>query len=206
MQIGDNLTAVRQRQTWQSIHDVAATETLDHGPDRVTVAAIAKKAGISPRTFFNYFASKEDAIVGISAPCLSDEIFDAFTNDTEQSPLLRVTQLTAAVAGGMLGDTANLQRRHEIVTRYPDLRARLTYGTVRSRELLVRELIEEAEVMWRGAQGLPLDPNEARALIMMGSTVVSFTWQLHRERMHFDTVALLQESIDIMTRAWEASR
>lgn len=206
MQPGETLTAARQRQTWQKIHDAAATETLDHGPERVTVAEIARKAGISPRTFFNYFASKEDAIVGISAPCLSEDILEDFASNTEVSPLLRVTQLTAAVAGAMLGDAANLERRYEIVRRYPDLRARLTYGTVRSRELLMRELIDDAEVMWRGIDGLPHDRDEARALIMMGSTVVSFTWQRHGKRMHSGPHSLLSESIDIMTRAWEASR
>ena len=33
------------------------------GLSAVTVEAITEQAGVAPRTFFNYFASKEDAVI-----------------------------------------------------------------------------------------------------------------------------------------------
>lgn len=43
---------------------VAAVELLvSHGVDGATVAAIAEKAGVSTRTFHNYFARREDAFL-----------------------------------------------------------------------------------------------------------------------------------------------
>ncbi|WP_067471732.1 acyl-CoA-like ligand-binding transcription factor [Actinomadura hibisca] len=41
---------------------------VERGPDGVTVEAIADAAGVSPRTFHNYFPGKEEAIVA----CLTD--------------------------------------------------------------------------------------------------------------------------------------
>lgn len=48
--------------TRQALHDAALRLALEHGPERVTVEAIADEAGVSRRTFSNYFANKEEAL------------------------------------------------------------------------------------------------------------------------------------------------
>lgn len=55
-------------ETWALIHDKASGLALDEGLAKTTVEAIADAAGISKRTFFNYFATKEDAIMGTQPP------------------------------------------------------------------------------------------------------------------------------------------
>jgi len=41
---------------------------LDHGAEHVTIEMICEAAGVSPRTFFNYFPGKDDALVGEGIP------------------------------------------------------------------------------------------------------------------------------------------
>src|SRR4029450_13514308 len=49
--------------TRQALHAAALRLAIEHGAERVTVEAIADEAGVSRRTFSNYFASKEQAIL-----------------------------------------------------------------------------------------------------------------------------------------------
>ena len=49
--------------TRQSLHAAAVRLAIEHGADRVTVEAIADEAGVSRRTFSNYFGSKEEALL-----------------------------------------------------------------------------------------------------------------------------------------------
>ncbi|PRZ05689.1 TetR family transcriptional regulator [Isoptericola sp. CG 20/1183] len=58
------LRARKKRARADAIVDAAQRLVLAHGFDAVTVEAIAEAAGISPRTFFNYFESKDDAVLG----------------------------------------------------------------------------------------------------------------------------------------------
>jgi AcrR family transcriptional regulator len=52
----------RHRQTSADIRDAAVRLARERGFDKVTVEEICAKAGISSRTFFNYFPNKESAI------------------------------------------------------------------------------------------------------------------------------------------------
>lgn len=60
--------------TRRAIQVAAVRLVAENGLDRLTVDEIGRVADISPRTFFNYFPTKEAAIVGDS-PTLPDEAF-----------------------------------------------------------------------------------------------------------------------------------
>ncbi|MEU8230023.1 TetR family transcriptional regulator [Actinoplanes sp. NPDC048967] len=49
--------------TRQALHEAAVRLAIAHGADKITVEAIADEAGVSRRTFSNYFASKEEALL-----------------------------------------------------------------------------------------------------------------------------------------------
>ncbi|HEX6446256.1 MAG TPA: helix-turn-helix domain-containing protein [Streptosporangiales bacterium] len=59
-------TGLRERKkhaTRQALREAALRLALERGPDNVRVDDIAEAAGVSPRTYNNYFPSREHAIV-----------------------------------------------------------------------------------------------------------------------------------------------
>ncbi|MGW1653043.1 acyl-CoA-like ligand-binding transcription factor [Streptomyces atratus] len=53
----------KKEATRQAVHEATLRLTVEHGFDHVTVEAVADAAGISRRTFSNYFTGKEDALL-----------------------------------------------------------------------------------------------------------------------------------------------
>lgn len=59
----ESLRDRKKAATRQALHEVALRLALGEGLDNVTVERIADEVGVSRRTFSNYFANKEDAIL-----------------------------------------------------------------------------------------------------------------------------------------------
>lgn len=53
----------KKQATREALRAAALRLAMERGPDRVRVEDIAEAAGVSPRTYNNYFASREQAIV-----------------------------------------------------------------------------------------------------------------------------------------------
>ena len=75
----------RRRQTARDIQLAALRLSIRHGYGSVTTEAIATEAGISPRTFFNYYNNKQAAIVGEPPVLSADENLWIVTS---QNPLI----------------------------------------------------------------------------------------------------------------------
>jgi AcrR family transcriptional regulator len=52
----------KKEATREGLHEAALRLAAERGPDRVTIDDIADAAGVSRRTFSNYFGSKEEAL------------------------------------------------------------------------------------------------------------------------------------------------
>ena len=59
----------RRRQTSADIRDAAVRLASDRGFDKVTIEEICAEAGISTRTFFNYFPTKESRSPTVPPTC-----------------------------------------------------------------------------------------------------------------------------------------
>lgn len=109
--------------TRRAIQHAALTVVAERGFENATVDEISRVADVSPRTFFNYFPSKEDAILG-ETPSLADaNAADAFVAD--RGPILPgLAHLVAQASLEMMADHELLMRRRELSKRYPELAAR----------------------------------------------------------------------------------
>ena len=82
-----------------------------------TIDAISERADVSTRTFFNYFPSKEDAVLGIDEVAVADELADA--PDRVDDPLLAVFDLLHALFESSGGSHAGSDLTREVVLKIP---------------------------------------------------------------------------------------
>src|SRR6185437_16963723 len=73
--------------TRKALRDAALRLALAHGPENVRVDDIAEAAGVSPRTYNNYFSSREQAIVAAIEAERALRIAAALRARPEEEPL-----------------------------------------------------------------------------------------------------------------------
>ena len=87
-------TALQQRKRQLVKQEIAHAAWLlfaDRGYEKATVDAIARAAGISRRSFFRYFSSKEDVVVGTS-DAIAEDVLAAFARRPKREPPLVAIQ------------------------------------------------------------------------------------------------------------------
>ncbi|MFJ1651189.1 TetR/AcrR family transcriptional regulator [Streptomyces sp. NPDC088337] len=121
----------KKQATREALREAALRLAVERGPDQVRVEDIAEAAGVSPRTYNNYFASREQAIVsavtgdreariaaavaarpaGVRlADAVTEAVVEQYTNtgEREHEALLLITTRTA-LCDAFLDATAGIE-------------------------------------------------------------------------------------------------
>ncbi|MDN6201071.1 MAG: TetR/AcrR family transcriptional regulator [Micrococcaceae bacterium] len=193
-------------ETWNAIHDAAAAMTLEDGPVSVTIEAVASRAGVSKRTFFNYFPTKEDAILGTRAPLVSDELLEKFRS-SDADLLTRIVRILAGVMATSLGRGHAYQVRRDIITRYPELKGRMVQH-INAAEGLVDEILHErmdSEAAEETLNLLPDGQDSARALLMLAGTITRFAYRSDPQGTVADIDLHIDSTVKIFREVMQAT-
>lgn len=184
-------TAIRKQATAARLTALCRSLTAERGLNGFTIEEVCSEVGVSRRTFFNYFPSKEEAVFGIDE---SDEL-RRFT----EGFLALGSRGWPAVVDDLLGfitaylnDTGHDMTEHTqfmaILEQEPKLLARFI-GLGREREAQLAELVALRE-------GVSAGDARVRASVDIFSTVMRSTGdRLSDPRVAADFGAALSDSL-----------
>jgi AcrR family transcriptional regulator len=167
--------------TKRSIQIAALRLTAEKGLENVTVDDISRAADVSPRTFFNYFPSKEASLTGDLPILLSDEVAARFEDaGPGTDPLSDLISIMAeqASADGTL-DPELHQLRRTVILQYPEISA-LRMDRIRSFESDIADSVARRLRADARKNGLGLDdpelPERARLTAIVVLSVARAAW------------------------------
>lgn len=142
------------------------------GLDAVTVEAICEAAGVSVRTFFNYFETKDDAVLGHATYPIDPALEDEFAAGGPTGHLLTdVEHLVASLLEAAPSARARMAKGLEIAAREPRLLARHLAWLDKHKGLLM-------ELVARRLGDDPVHPPETVASLALFLTHASFVrWE-----------------------------
>ena len=125
---GDPSAGLRDRkktQSRQALQNAALRLAMEVGYERLTVEAIAEAAEVSTRTFFNYFSSKDEALLAPN-PDARQRMIDAIADRPLAEPPVAAVRAAFIEFADELQERRDLwQARMRLVEEHPHLLPRM---------------------------------------------------------------------------------
>ncbi len=188
----------KKADTRTAIARAALRLAVEHGPDAVTVDDIAASAGVSPRTVFNYFATKEEAILGFDANRSREIGQSVLDRPAREAPLTALRAAFLAIAAGTPEVAELAQAKVELVRNHPQLHP----GYVAGYSVLENALVDAV------ATRTGLDPEHSLyPRLVVSTAIAAFRVALDRAAAGQDAlVAAIDDAFDSLTNGLRPPR
>ncbi|WP_116115530.1 TetR family transcriptional regulator [Austwickia chelonae] len=185
----------KKRETRLRLHHAALELAARDGLNAVTAGAIAEHAGVSPRTFFNYFPTKDAAIIGTD-PELPQQLAAAFEErPAEEDPRNSLRHILTAHLVSVAAAPALRHQRNRLMATHPELA-----GTLGGISRQVQEAL--AEAVARRSGGDPAHDPYPQLTVAVALAAVSTA--LARRRARTNGPDDMQADLDIVFDLLEA--
>src|SRR4051812_39222729 len=187
-------TGLRERKklaTRLALHEAALRQVAEHGLDGVSVDDIAARADVSPRTFFNYFATKDDAVLGLDPAELRRTAQALAERPADESAVAALRAVQREQAQEMARETELWPQRLQVIEANPDLVGRLVTHFGEADRALAAAVAERT--------GTDVDADTLPTLLALTSGAVM------RTAMHRWLTSGFTDSLPrLVDEAWEA--
>jgi AcrR family transcriptional regulator len=123
--VSSGLRERKKRARREALVDATHRLAAEHGLEHVTVEAICAEVGVSVRTFFNYFETKDDAVLGLGQWALDPDASEVFAAGGPTGDLLADLQV---LVGSILEHPPlgpdRMARAFELAKQHPELLVR----------------------------------------------------------------------------------
>lgn len=127
----------KKRQTREDLHRAALDLVEEKGFSAVTTDEIAARAGVSPRTFFNYFPSKDGAVLGQSAEDLDRLKSLLAERPADEPPLETLRTVILAAMSPSSFDLELRAKRMRVLLNEPTLAPAVVGSNIRMQNVLL---------------------------------------------------------------------
>jgi AcrR family transcriptional regulator len=142
-----NTVGLRERkkaQTRQALRDSAMALFSRHGFDATTIEEIAEACDMSPRTFFRYFPTKEDVLLGDSGLRCAALLAVLAAQPPDRTPLAALHAAMRTIAYDYQSERSLSLARLAIIQASPSLRAYKSEAQRGWEDAILDELVRRA--------------------------------------------------------------
>lgn len=169
-----------------ALRRAAVTLSLDRGFANVTVEDICEDCGVSPRTFFNYFANKQEAVIGSDESFFDVPAAELFAEGGPTGDVLGDFQdLLTTLVSERQKNRDDFAARQQLIYSDPTL-MQAQFSRMAGHERRLRELIERRLDRVSDSESTTADPVQRAHEVGLLATVGLMVMRTAIERWRWD--------------------